>query len=49
MRILLHCHFNNIIKEPTTSFQSPEFSQKNVGNFCHTAHNYLTKFHFDRT
>ena len=45
----LYCYFNKIIKEPGTSFQSPAFSQKHVRNVCHTAHNYLTKFHFDRT
>ena len=46
---ILHCHFNKIIKEPGTSFQSPAFSQKYVRNVCHTAHQYLTKFHFDST
>ena len=44
-QILLYCHFNKIIKEPGTSFQSPAFSQKDVRNVCHTAHQYLTKFH----
>ena len=29
-RISLHRHFNNIIKGPGTSFQSPALSQKNV-------------------
>ena len=46
-QILLYCHFNKIIKEPGTSFQSPAFSQKHVRNVCATAHLYLTKFHFD--
>ena len=31
-QILLYCYFNKIIKEPGTSFQSPEFSQKHVRN-----------------
>ena len=44
----LYCYFNKIIKEHGTSFQSPAFSQKHVRNVCHTAQNYLTKFHFDR-
>ena len=35
-QILLYCHFNKIIKEPGTSFQSPAFSQKYVGNGFHT-------------
>ena len=48
-QILLYCHFNKIIKEPGASFQSPAFSQKHVTNVCHTAHYYLTKFHFDST
>ena len=43
-QILLYCHFNKIIKEPGISFQSPAFSQKDVRNVCHTAHQYLTKF-----
>ena len=43
-----HCHFNKIIKEPGTSFQSPAFSQKHVRNVCYTAHQYLTKFNFNR-
>ena len=47
-QILLYCHFNKIIKEPGTSFQSPAFNQKHIRNVCHTAH-YLTKFHFDST
>ena len=33
-----YCHFNKIIKGPGTSFQSPALSQKNVRNYCHTAH-----------
>ena len=46
---ILLCHFNKIMKEPGTNFQSPAFCQKHVRNVCHTAHQYLTKFHFDRT
>ena len=46
-QILLYCHFNEIIKEPGTSFQTPAFSQKHTKNVCHTAHQYLTKFRFD--
>ena len=34
---LLYCHFNKIVKEPGTSFQSPAFSQKHVRNVFHTA------------
>ena len=37
-QILLYCHFNKIVKEPGTSFQSQAFSQKHVKNICHTAH-----------
>ena len=48
-QILLYCHFNKTIKEPGTSFQSLAFSQKQVRNVCHTAYQYLTKFHFDKT
>ena len=48
-QIELYSHFNKIIKEPGTSFQSSAFSQKHVRNVCHTSHQYLTKFHFDRT
>ena len=44
-----YCHFNKIIKEPGTSFQSLVFSQKHDRNDWHTAHYYLTKFHFDST
>ena len=47
-QILLYCHFDKIIKGPGTSFQPPAFNQKHVRNICHTAHLYLTKFHFDR-
>ena len=46
-KILVHYHFNKIIKGPRTSFQSPGMSQKHVKNVCLTAHLYLTKFHFD--
>ena len=48
-QILLCCHFNEIIKEPETSFQSPALRQSYVRNVCQTAHQYLTKFHFDIT
>ena len=48
-KILLYCHFNKIIKGPGTSFPSRALSQKYVRNVCHTAHQYLTKFHFDST
>ena len=48
-QILLCCHFINIIKGPGTSFQSPAFTEKHIRNVCHTAHQYLTKFYFDRT
>ena len=37
-QILLYCHFNEIIKEPGTSSQSPAFSQKHNRNVCHIAH-----------
>ena len=45
-QISLYCHFNKIIKEPGTSFQSPVLSQKHVRNVCLTAYQYLTKFLF---
>ena len=45
--ISVHCQFNKIIKGP--SCQSPALSQKHVRNVYHTAHQYLTKFNFDRT
>ena len=35
-QILLFCHFNKIIKEPGTNFQSPAFSQKHARNVYHT-------------
>ena len=44
-----YCHFNKMIHGPRTSFQSKALSQKHVRNICHTAHQYLTKFHFDST
>ena len=44
-----YCHFNIIIKEPGTTFQSPALSQKHVINVCHITHYYMTKFHFDST
>ena len=47
--ISLYCHFNKILKEPGTSFQSPVLNQKHVRNVCHTVHLCLTKFHFGST
>ena len=53
-QMLLYCHFNKIIKEPGTSFQSPELvsspqhSAKNMSEIFVIQHTYLTKFHFDR-
>ena len=41
-QILLYCRFDKIIKGSGTSFQFPA-----LRNVCHTAHLYLTKFHFD--
>ena len=38
-----------LLKIPETSFQSPALSQKHARNLCHTAHQYLIKFYFDRT
>ena len=46
-QISLYYHFNKIIKGPGTSFQSPAVNHKDARNFFHTAHKYLTKFHFD--
>ena len=46
-QISLYCHFNKIIKGPGTSFQSPALNQKHIKNVCQTAHEYLTKFHFN--
>ena len=37
-QILLYCHFNKIIKEPGTSFQSQALNQKHVRNIFHTEH-----------
>ena len=48
-QILLYCHFNKIMKEPGTSFQSPTFSQKHARNVCDTTHQYLTKLHVEST
>ena len=36
-QISLYCHFDKIIKESGTSFQSTAFSQKDVRSVCHTA------------
>ena len=49
VQISLYCHFDKFIEEPGTSFKSPAFSQKHVGNVCDTAHYYLNKFLFDNT
>ena len=48
-QISLYCHFNKIIKEPGTSFQSPALIQKHVRSVFHTVHLYSTKLHFDST
>ena len=37
-QILLYFHFNEIIKRPGTSFQSPALNQKHARNVFHTAH-----------
>ena len=37
-QILMYYHFDKIIKEPETSFQSLAFSQKHARNVCHRAH-----------
>ena len=47
--ISLYCHFNEILKGPGTSFQSPALCHNYVRNVFHIAHQYLTKFHFDST
>ena len=47
--ISLYFYFNKIMNGPGTNFQSPALSQQHVRNVCHTAHKYLTKFHFDST
>ena len=48
-QILVYCHFNKITKGPRTNFQYPLLSEKHVRNVCHTAHQCLTKSHFDST
>ena len=40
------CHLDKVINGPPASFQSLALGQKHVTNVCHTAHQYLTKFHF---
>ena len=40
-------YFNKVIDGPGTSFQFPTVNQNHVRNVCHTAHKYLTEFHFD--
>ena len=47
--ISLYFYFNKIMNGPGTNFQSPALSQQHIRNVCHTAHKYLTKFHFDST
>ena len=47
-QILLYCHFNKIIKESGTSFQSPALSQKHGRNVSQMfVMSY--KFYFDST
>ena len=46
-QILLYCHFNKIIKEPGTSFQSLRHSVKNMLEMFVIQN--LIKFHFDKT
>ena len=48
-QILLYCCFNKIIKGPGTSYRFPALRKKHDKSLCHTAHYYLTKFHFDST
>ena len=36
------------MKGSGTNFQSETLSLKHVRNVCHTTHQYLTKFHYDR-
>ena len=43
-QISLYCHFNKIIKELGTSFQSPALSQKHVTNVCHRPNFILIEF-----
>ena len=33
-----YCHFNKIIKEPGTTFQSPARSRRHIRNVCHLIH-----------
>ena len=37
-QILLYCHFNKIMKEPGTSFQSTAFMKKHVRNNGNAVH-----------
>ena len=48
-QVSLYCCFNKIVKGLGTSFQSSALSQNMfvIRNVFHTAHLYLTKFHFD--
>ena len=48
-QMLVYSHLNNITKGPGTSFKSPALRQKYVRNVLHTAHQYLTKVHFNST
>ena len=45
----LYCHLDKVINGFGASFQSLALSKKHVTNVCHTAHQYLTKFHFSST
>ena len=44
-QISLYCHFNKIIKEPGTNFQSPALTQNHVRNF----HFIFSCFYYERT
>ena len=46
-QISFHCYFKKILKGPGTSFHSQALNQKHIRNVCHTAHYYLSTFHFD--
>ena len=46
-QISIYYHFNKTIKRSGSIFQFKALSQKHSRNVCHTAHYYLTKFHFD--
>ena len=48
-QIWLYCHFNKMIKGSEITFTVSNNELKHVTNVCHTAQQYLTKFHFDST